>query len=116
MKNKFTLISTRIIAVIIVIFGLFQFLYIGNIDSPNYSPIFHENKTVELVLLLLFTCSSFVIAFGLWKLKKWAFILYILTTLIFQSYMVVNQRWEFNLIIWPIIVMTILTINYKKLQ
>ena len=70
MKNKFALISTRIIGIIILIFGIFQMFYINNLKNPNYHTLFNENKEIELILTLVFACCSFVIAFGLWKLKK----------------------------------------------
>lgn len=116
MKASFSTISTRIIAIVILIFALLQLLYIININSVNYQSLFHENKKIELVLILLFAFSSFIIAYGLWKLKKWAFYIYLFITIIYQITMLIKDKWNISLIILPTIFITILALNNKKLK
>jgi len=104
MTKKFTKICIRILSVISLIFA---FIYINS--------LFHINKGTIFYVNLLLGITTFIIAYGLWYLKRWTLYLYFLTSLSFHIFSLINDSWEPTLLIWPITYIFLISINYKNL-
>ena len=116
MTKKITLILMRALALYTLFFALSYINYLFHVNGQNYKFIFNGEKTIDILLTLFFTGILFVQVFAFWKLKKWSLPFYVLTSAVFQTYFIFMSKWTMTMLIAPIIIITIVLINYKNLE
>lgn len=104
-SKAFTKISLRILSIICLIFAIAIFLNLLRI----------ENNANLLVSLILAT-SLLATVYGLWTLKKWALYIYLISVVTFQIYSLSTNSWTPILIMWPVIIISTILLNFKNLN
>ena len=62
------------------------------------------------------TALGFVIVFGLWKMRRWAVMLYALGTIVGQAVTIVLGEWMVSALIYPLIALVIMAGYYREMD
>ena len=62
------------------------------------------------------TALGFVIVFGLWKMRRWALMLYALGTIVGQAVTIVLGEWMVSALIYPLIALVIMAGYYRGMD
>ncbi|MCO4292023.1 hypothetical protein NF867_03995 [Solitalea sp. MAHUQ-68] len=116
MTKTFTLISTRLTGLFILIFAFLSLNHIIHLNGPQFKPLYYENKTLELTFTVILLASLLAQVYGLWHLMKWSLWLYILTTVGLHIQAIFIETWEPKILIAPVIIIALLSFNYKNLK
>lgn len=98
----------RVVACVLFVSALINLNSVFSLKGTLFGPIYQSRMVVAVIILS-------VVAYGLWKHKKWALWLYI-------GYTVVNQLliyligWPSSRVWVPLVVIVLILVNYKWLS
>ena len=88
----------------------------ANAAATFLTPVYEQFPVWYQYSVAVNTALGFVIVFGLWKMRRWAVMLYALGTMVGQAVTIVLGEWMVSALIYPLIALAIMAGYYREMD